>query len=51
MALTCDICIILTHFKIYLNTVQHPEHSWETCHPLKILKGLLSDQRISIWEP
>lgn len=33
-----------------LNTIQHPQNSWESRHPLELLEGLLSAGGISVWE-
>lgn len=33
---------------INLNAVQHAQNSWKSCHPLKLLEGLLSDGVISV---
>lgn len=41
---------VLVHYKIInLNTVQHPKHSWESCHLLELLERLLSARGISVW--
>lgn len=32
-----------------LNTVQHPQHSWESSHPLELLERLPPAGGISVW--
>lgn len=40
-----SVCCQITN----LNTVQHPQHSWESSYPLELLERLPSTGGISVW--